>query len=89
MHLYTQPVPEGFSDLTVALEGVDRLRADPVTVAQGEEFHVEGLPETFYVVEGRIHLVLPFILLSNRDTAGDAIQDIPLRLSLELSGLYI
>lgn len=82
VHLYTEPVPEGFSKLSVALGGVDRLRADPVSIGQGSEFHVEGLPETFYVVEGRVDLVLPFILLSNRDTAGDAIQDIPLTLAV-------
>lgn len=82
VHLYTQPVPEGFTELTVSLDGPDRLQVEPISLPAGSEFHVEGLPETFFVLEGRIELKVPFFLLSNRDTAGDETVDAPLTLNV-------
>lgn len=82
VHLYTEPVPQGFSALAVELSGDDRLRAEQATTIEGSEFHVEGLPDTFYVVEGIVDLAVPFVLLSNRDTAGDPTRDVSLELTV-------
>ncbi len=71
VHLYTNPVPDGFRPVGVQLRGDDRLRADPVEIEPGHKFRVAGLGDTFRVVEGQVNVALPFILLSNRDTAGD------------------
>lgn len=78
VHLYVDPVPDGFSPLTVGLSGDERLRSRPVEIGPGEPFSVDGLDEEFAVLHGRIDLVAPFILLSNRDTAGDEARSVDL-----------
>lgn len=77
-HLYTEPVPDGFHAMKVELGGDDRLQPDPVAMPEGHEFQITGLEETFHVVDGTVELTAPFILLSNRDTAGDASRPVSL-----------
>ena len=82
-HLYTEPVPDGFNAISITLTGDDTLKVEDVAPLEGHEFKVEGLPETFYVLEGTIDIAIPFFLLTNRDTAGDELRDVPL--SVEIS----
>ena len=82
-HLYTEPVPSGFKAVSVALTGDDALHVQDVEPLEGHEFTVEGLPETFYVLDGTIDIAVPFFLLTNRDTAGDDLRTVPL--SVEIS----
>ncbi len=82
VHLYTEPVPDGFAALQIQIGGDDRVRSRSVTPPRGSEFHVEGLPDTFYVIDGSIEISAPFILLSNRDTAGDESRSVPLTVEI-------
>lgn len=77
-HLYTEPVPDGFNAISVELSGDDTLKVEEVAPLDGHEFTIEGLPETFYVLDGTIDIAIPFFLLTNRDTAGDDLRDVPL-----------
>lgn len=83
IHLYVDPVPQGFKALRVDVSGDDRLRVQSVTELEGEPFEVEGLPDQFSVIEGTVDVELPFVLLSNRDTAGD--PDRPITLEVTIS----
>jgi hypothetical protein len=83
VHLYVDPVPEGFTAVSVELAGDDRLRPEPVAIAGGHPFEVDGLDESFLVVEGAVETSIPFVLLSNRDTAGD--PDRPVELEVNVS----
>ena len=82
VHLYVDPVPDGFTALSVTLAGDERLRAQPFEIGDGRPFTVEGLGERFFVVEGIIDVLIPFVLLSNRDTAGDADRDVALAVEI-------
>jgi len=82
LHMYTDPVPEGFRALSVELTGDSQLRPDAFTIPEGTPFRVEGLSEEFTVLEGRVDLDIPFILITNRDTAGDAVRQVTLVLEL-------
>ncbi|MGI9605692.1 MAG: protein-disulfide reductase DsbD domain-containing protein [Acidimicrobiales bacterium] len=83
VHLYTDPVPDGFRALTVGLGGDERVQADIATPETGQSFGVTGLDEEFHVVDGQVDLTVPFFLLSNRDTAGDDAR--PVALDVEVS----
>lgn len=78
LHMYTDPVPSGFRALSVELTGDSQLRPDKFSIPQGTAFHVDGLSEEFSVLEGRVDLDIPFILITNRDTAGDPVRQLML-----------
>lgn len=78
VHLYTDPVPEGFRAVKVSLVGDDSIYAHDYPPLEGHDFSVTGIDETFSVLEGTIDVAIPFFLLSNRDTAGDALRSVPL-----------
>lgn len=82
VHLYTDPVPDGFTALRAHLGGDDRLQVEPVEMPRGHPFTVTGLPERFQVVEGTFDVTIPFFLLSNRDTAGDPVRSVTLTVDL-------
>ncbi len=50
---------------------------------EGHEFTIDGLDETFHVLDGTIDIAVPFFLLTNRDTAGDGTRQVPF--SVEVS----
>lgn len=77
-HLYTEPVPSGFRALSISIEGDDRLDAEPVPIPSGREFHVTGLDDTFFVLDGPVEATVPFFLGSDRDTAGDDVRPVTL-----------
>ncbi len=83
VHLYTDPVPSGFRAIDVTLKGDDAIHPEDVAPLEGHEFTIDGLPETFYVLEGQIDIAIPFFLLTNRDTAGDGTRQVPF--SVEVS----
>lgn len=82
-HLYTEPVPDGFNAIAVELTGDETLKVEDVAPLEGHEFKIEGLPETFYVLDGTIDIAIPFFLLTNRDTAGDDLRDVPLSVEVK------
>ena len=61
-HVYTPPVPPGFTPLSAALEPHEGLATEPAEVPQGRPFTVEGLPESFFVADGDVRLSVPFRL---------------------------
>ena len=61
-HLYTEPVPSGFKAVSVTLTGDDALRVEDVEPLEGHEFSIDGLPETFYVLDGTVDVAVPFFL---------------------------
>jgi len=77
-HLYTEPVPSGFRALSVSIQGDDRLHVEAVPIPPGREFHVTGLEDTFYVLDGPVEVTVPFFLGSDRDTAGDGVRPVSL-----------
>ena len=83
VHLYTDPVPDGFRALKVSASGDNQLRPEPVHIPPGHDFQVEGLPEAFSVLEGTLDLKMPFIVVSNRDTAGDDPRPVVLNVEIE------
>ncbi len=78
VHLYVDPVPDGYRGLSVAVDGDDRLSVRPFPRPTGTPLHIEGLPEEFSVVEGQVDLGVPFLLASDRDTAGDPVREVTL-----------
>ncbi len=82
VHLYVDPVPEGFTAVAATLAGDERLRPEPVVIGDGHPFEVDGLDESFSVVEGAVETSIPFVLLSNRDTAGDPDRPVELRVNV-------
>lgn len=62
VHVYAQPVPEGYVPLTVELEPLEGLVLGTVQLPQPRPFRVQGLAEQFLVHEGRFTARLPFRL---------------------------
>lgn len=83
VHLYTNPVPSGFRAIDVTLTGDPAIYTEDRTPLEGHEFTIDGLDETFFVLEGTIDIAVPFFLLTNRDTAGDDVRPVPF--SVEIS----
>ena len=82
VHLYTDPVPDGFHALQVQLGGDDTVHAQDVAPLTGREFTVEGLDEVFHVLDGTFEITVPFFLLSNRDTAGEESRRVPVTVDI-------
>gem|GEM_PF-2868190 len=82
-HLYTEPVPSGFRAIDVTLDGDESIHVEDVAPLEGHEFTIDGLDETFHVLDGTIDIAVPFFLLTNRDTAGDGTRQVPF--SVEVS----
>ncbi len=62
LHLYVPPLAEGYVPLRVNIEAAPTLTVEPFELPAGTPFHVEGLPETFSVVEGTVNVRVPFYL---------------------------
>lgn len=61
-HLYTAPVPEGFTALGVGVRADEAIATQPAQLPTGRPFTVQGLPEQFHVVDGSVQLAVPFQL---------------------------
>jgi hypothetical protein len=81
-HLSVEPVPDGFTAVSIALSGDDGLRPQPWEIHGGHQFTVEGLDEGFFVVDGSVEVSVPFMLLSKRDTAGDPDRDVRMKVEI-------
>ena len=82
VHLYTNPVPTGFQAVDVQLRGDESIHVEEVEPLVGHEFKVAGLDDTFFVLEGTVEMLVPFFLLSNRDTAGEGTRDVALSVDI-------
>lgn len=71
VHLYVEPVPQGYRALSLELTGDGALRPRPHVIDGGRPFVVDGLDEEFFVVDGTLEVSIPFTVHSNRDTSGD------------------
>jgi hypothetical protein len=60
LHLYVPPLAEGYVPLRVHLEGRPPLIAEAPELPSGKPFRIEGLDETFSVVEGSLDVKIPF-----------------------------
>ena len=83
VHLYTDPVPQGFRAVAVRLGGDPALHVHDVEPLVGHEFTVAGLDETFYVLEDVVEIKVPFFLLTYRDTAGEEGRGVPLSVEID------
>lgn len=71
VHLYVEPIPEGYRAISLELTGDEALRPRPHVIDGGRPFVVDGLDEEFFVVDGTLEVSIPFTVHSNRDTSGD------------------
>lgn len=69
LHLYVPPLAEGYVPLRINVEAAPTLTVEPFELPAGNPFHVDGLPETFSVVEGTVDMKVPFYL--SDETTGD------------------
>ncbi len=70
LHLYGQPIPDGFYATEVRVTGPDGLRFGEPQYPPTRPFHVEGLDEEFHVFEGDIEIALS---LTSAVREGDSI----------------
>ncbi len=59
LHVYAQPVPEGYVPLTVEVAPIDGLEVGELEGPTPRPFRVDGLDEAFVVYEGTVRLGVP------------------------------
>lgn len=59
LHIYGQPVPEGFTPLSVEVEPQPNLVVGPVDMPDPRPLRIEGLDEEFFVYDGVVRARLP------------------------------
>jgi peroxiredoxin len=59
LHVYGQPIPEGFIPLTVEVEPIEGVRPREAVLPSPRPFRIEGLSEEFFVYEDRVRVVVP------------------------------
>jgi DsbC/DsbD-like thiol-disulfide interchange protein len=64
LHVYGQPVPDGYFATEVVVTGPEGLRVGTPRYPSTKPFKVEGLHEEFQVFEGNIEIVVPLIWAS-------------------------
>lgn len=82
LHLYTEPIPDGFVPLTITIVGDDRLRARPSPLPSGKLFRIDGLTETFSVLGGKIDTQIEVFLHTLQNTAGQRPRELTLRVDV-------
>lgn len=58
-HAYGQPIPDGYTPLTVDVEPIDGLEIGELEAPTPTPFHVAGLDERFMVYEGSVRIAIP------------------------------
>lgn len=53
LHLYGEPIPDGYIPTTVSVVAPEGIEVGPVTAPATRPFQMEGLPDQFNVFEGR------------------------------------
>ena len=59
LHVYGQPIPDGYVPLSVEVEPIDGLVVGTLDAPEPRPFSVAGLDEQFQVYDGKVRLVLP------------------------------
>lgn len=73
LHIYGQPIPDGFYALEVSISGAEGLETQDLSLPEPHAYKVEGLDEQFMAYEGEIRGSLPFYITQN---AGDLTLEI-------------
>lgn len=60
-HVYGEPVPEGFIATEVRVSGPEGLRIEAARYPLTHPYQIEGLTETFHVVDGEAEIVVPLL----------------------------
>jgi hypothetical protein len=71
MHVYGQPIPDGYAPLSIEVEPAELLKVGDPTWPEAHPFRVEGLEDQFSVYEGQLKVSVPITFIV-RD-AGDQI----------------
>ncbi|HKX19488.1 MAG TPA: protein-disulfide reductase DsbD domain-containing protein [bacterium] len=77
-HVYTAPVPDGYSALSADLAPLEGLGADTAVWPDGHAHHVEGLDEAFSVLDGTIRGRIP-VTFAVAAGAGDQRPEVVVR----------
>lgn len=59
LHLYGEPIPEGYIPTTVEVAAPEGIEAAPTLPPPTHPLRMEGLDETFHVFEGRVEFEVP------------------------------
>ena len=76
LHVYTEPIPDGYIPLSVEIEPVQGMQTGELTLPESQQFHLETLDETFQVFEGNVRGRIPVVLTEN-------VGDVQLALRIE------
>jgi hypothetical protein len=67
LHVYGQPIPEGFIPLAIEIAPIPGLVVGEPQWPAPRLFRIEGLEEEFYIYEGNIKVTLPVTLTQEGD----------------------
>jgi hypothetical protein len=67
LHLYGQPIPEGFIPLTMEVTPIPGLVVGEAQWPPPHPFRIDGLDEEFYIYEGHLTVALPVTLTQEGD----------------------
>jgi DsbC/DsbD-like thiol-disulfide interchange protein len=76
LHVYGEPVPEGYVPLSIEVRPLEKLQVGPLNGPTPRPFEVEGLDEQFLVHEGRVRFSRPLTFL---DRIGDPTIEVTVR----------
>lgn len=62
LHVYGDPIPEGYVATTVEVSGPDDVVVEPARMPPTKPFRVEGLSEQFHVLDGDLEIGVPIML---------------------------
>lgn len=77
-HVYTTPIPDGYTALSAELAPLEGLGADAAVWPEGHAHRVEGLDETFSVLEGAVRGRIP-VTFAVAAGAGDRRPEVVVR----------
>ena len=69
LHVYGQPIPDGFIPLTVEVMPGEGLIVDAPEFPPPTLHRLEGLDEEFYIYEGKLAVTLPLTFIHDADDA--------------------
>jgi hypothetical protein len=67
LHVYGEPIPDGYVPLSVEVAPVNGLEAGPLDVPPPAPFEVAGLDEPFVVYDGAVRATMPLTFTSADD----------------------